>query len=574
MDWVRKPQMRLRSLSVLLLVSVVVTFSAVAVQAQVNGAQDNDRVSISIFDTELKSVVQLLMRETKRNIIIADQDKMKNKVSVALTDMPFETVLRYVAEGAGCDVKKDENGVYIIGAKVNKVSSAPKTVTASNSEDNRLSRAIDNEVYVAARATKVDKIELLNTSPSDMMWILGLYKDKELPKIQKNKFKPGWFKTNQDGSTEAIYAPGEATPTLSDNPSNDNTANRNAAINDESAQSFGGSSRSSGSSRNSGGSSSRSGGFGGNSGGSNRTGGNTGGMTGGNTGGMSGSGGSNLIPEGIEFIMPYELDNSLIVRGDEEGIDELKALINKLDIAPKQIMIKAEFVEMTTTQAKALGINWQLERLSGSINTAFNTPGNITVGYANGNVMATLQTQLSNSNGKLVNAPLISTMNNVGASIEISTTIPYLTSSTVFNSSGNPSTVTVAEFMDITSELYVLPRINNADNSITVYLEPTISDSPGSVDAGSSGKIPIQTDQSLQTTRRVQNGETIVVGGIIRKSETNNVNQIPILGDLPIIGQLFRSTSKDVDDKELLIFLTPTIIPEKPVAGGGIGVTP
>ncbi|MHB1458911.1 MAG: type II secretion system protein GspD, partial [Armatimonadota bacterium] len=103
-------------------------------------------------------------------------------------------------------------------------------------------------------------------------------------------------------------------------------------------------------------------------------------------------------------------------------------------------------------------------------------------------------------------------------------------------------------------------------------LEPTISDSPGSVDTP-NGKIPITTDQSLQTTRRVQNGETIVVGGIIRKSETDNMTQIPLLGDLPIIGQLFRSTSKDTDDKELLIFLTPTIIPEKPVAGGGIGVS-
>lgn len=568
MDWVRKPQLRLRNLSVLVLVSVVISFSVAAVQAQVDGAQqDNDRVSISIFDTELRSVVQLLMKETKKNIMIIDQDKIsKNKVSVTLTDMPFETVLKYVAEGAGCDFKKDENGVYVIGSKVAAPAPEKRAVVAANNEASQISRAIDNEVYVAARFSKVEKIDLINTSPSDMMWIMGLYEQKDFPKVKQARFKPGWFKQNENGQLDPIYVPGGAAPSMTDNPSNNNTANRATAVDEEAAQ-FGGGGFGGGGGRTGG---SGGGGFGG-SGGGGMTGGGIGG--GGMTGGSGGGTGARLVPEGIEFIMPYELDNSLIVRGDEAGIDELKALINKLDIAPRQIMIKAEFVEMTTTQAKALGINWQIERLSGSLNTEFNTPGNISVGYANGNVLATLRTQLSNSNGKLINAPIISTLNNVPASIQISTTIPYLTSQTIFNSNGNPNTVTVAEFLDVTSELLVLPRINNADNSITVYLEPTISDSPGNVSTP-NGNIPIITNQSLQTTRRIQNGETIVVGGIIRKSDSNNVNQIPLLGSLPIIGQLFRSTSKDVNDRELLIFLTPTIVPEKPVAGGGIGVTP
>jgi type II secretory pathway component GspD/PulD (secretin) len=77
----------------------------------------------------------------------------------------------------------------------------------------------------------------------------------------------------------------------------------------------------------------------------------------------------------------------------------------------------------------------------------------------------------------------------------------------------------------------------------------------------------------LNTTRRVMNGETIVVGGFIRKNESTNITQIPLLGSLPLIGPLFRSKSVTGDDTELLIFVTPTIIGEKS-AGASVGVTP
>ncbi|MHB0999330.1 MAG: type II secretion system protein GspD [Armatimonadota bacterium] len=576
MDWVQIPQRRLSSLSVLIMVLVVATFSAGAVQAQVSSPQQaTDRISLSVFDTDLQKVVQLLMKETKQNIIIADQSKMKNKVSVTLSDMPLEAVLGYVVKGAGCEINKDENGVFIISSiKTPEVASVKTNVTPVDDNSNSYAQTIDNSRYIAKRDTKVEKVSLINTSPTDMMWLMGLYEMKDLPKVNNAKFKPGVYQRKSNGDLETLYAPGYATPPMSDSGKDDrSTANRTSDTSEDAAQ-FGG------------------GGFGGNrsggggggfSGGGNRSGGMSGGM-GGNTGGggMMGGGnmgggmsgqGSGLIPEGIEFIMPYEMDNSLIVRGDEEGIDELKSIISKLDIAPKQIMIKAEFVEISTSDATALGINWSLERMSGSVNTEFNTPGQITVGYANGNVMATLKAQLSNNVGKLVNAPLISTLNNVPAEIQVGTSIPYLTSQTVFNSNGNPNTITQAEFMDINSSLIVLPRINNADNSITVFVQPEISDSPGSVETP-NGRIPIESTQTLSTTRRVQNGETIVIGGIIRKSDAMSVNKIPLLGDLPLIGPLFRSTSRDTNDKELLIFLTPSIVPEKPIAGSGIGVTP
>jgi type II secretory pathway component GspD/PulD (secretin) len=100
-----------------------------------------------------------------------------------------------------------------------------------------------------------------------------------------------------------------------------------------------------------------------------------------------------------------------------------------------------------------------------------------------------------------------------------------------------------------------------------------LSDVPTTITT-SEGTIPEVATESLATSRRVGNGETIVIGGLIRKSDTTTVEKIPLLGNLPIVGPLFSNKIKNNDDKELLIFVTPTIVPEKPVAGNGIGVAP
>jgi type II secretory pathway component HofQ len=95
----------------------------------------------------------------------------------------------------------------------------------------------------------------------------------------------------------------------------------------------------------------------------------------------------------------------------------------------------------------------------------------------------------------------------------------------------------------------------------------------GKVYKGPDGtEVPESTTQTLQTNRRVHNGDTIVVGGFVRRSDTSNTSAVPILSRLPLIGSLFRSKSRDAGDRELLIFLTPTIIEDE--GGASIGVQP
>ena len=97
------------------------------------------------------------------------------------------------------------------------------------------------------------------------------------------------------------------------------------------------------------------------------------------------------------------------------------------------------------------------------------------------------------------------------------------------------------------------PRING-DDTVTLDLQPTISAPTG---AAANGQPAPTSTQNLQTTRTVRSGETMVIGGLVTKTDSYTLSKIPILGDLPILGSFFRSRAKDNNDQELLIFVTP-----------------
>ena len=543
----------------LMFMAVAVLGSAPAARAQDDSSQGSlGLISLDVVDADLSKVVLLLARESKQSIIIADQDKMHSKVTATLKQMPLETALKYVVESVGCSWSRSPDGVYIIGGSAQAQPAlvgqgAEFAPTVPLTED----MSGYNRPYEARRDTKVDVIKLYNMRAVDMMWTLGIYNMEDAPKVENAEYKPGVsYIQRGDGQVEPLFFPAQSTPPLTQSlKSNPASALRAPEVSEEAGQGY-----------------------------------PPGPPTAyprnpiapttprpTNVPGGTGTSptGKGLLPEGIEYIIPYEVDNSLIVRGDQEGIEELKAIVSKLDIAPKQIMIKAEFVNISVGDVAKLGIDWNLERLNSTFSAQMGSAGNVRYAYANGNLMATLQTMLTETKAKVINAPLISTLNNVMATITVTQQIPNWVAQNLFTSNGVASTVYIPQPLVVTSYLQVLPRINNADNSITVTISPQLSFT-GKEHASPDGKtsLPDVTSQVLTTTRRVANGETIILGGMIQKSTTDDVTKIPLLADLPFIGPLFRSTSTSTTDNETLIFLTPTIVPERPIAGSGIGVIP
>jgi type II secretory pathway component GspD/PulD (secretin) len=271
------------------------------------------------------------------------------------------------------------------------------------------------------------------------------------------------------------------------------------------------------------------------------------------------------VPEGISYISFDPTDNSFIVEGTDEAIQEFIRLINEFDRAPQQVTIKVEFITTSSSVSRSLGFEFLYSRgavFAGTTPGSFIRTGDpVFLNYGSGNVTARMRTQLLEGFGKVVNAPIIRTLNNQPALVQSSVTTTIFINQVVGNGAGSVIVTPQPFPLNVTTFLLVAPRING-DGTITVALNPQIADF-GQLRRGPDGQeIPDQLFQAVSVVARVKNDETIVLGGLTRKSDQGSEARVPILADLPIIGQFFRSTTRDRNNSELLIFVTPHIVEE------------
>lgn len=281
--------------------------------------------------------------------------------------------------------------------------------------------------------------------------------------------------------------------------------------------------------------------------------------------------------------------NTLFVQDTPRHLEEVQRIINKVDIAVRQVMIESRLVIADETFSKALGARFGITKAtSNATNNAATTGtvggGNGSQALATGNATVQASAQNLNSNlpvagafgalgfsifrlpagfllnlelsaletdgrGKVVSSPRVTTANQQKAMIEQGTQIPYLEAS----SSG---AATIA-FKEATLSLAVTPQIT-PDNKIIMDLEVK-KDRVGRVFAG----VPSIDTQRVQTQVLVGNGETAVLGGIYEHEERTDVDKVPLFGDLPFVGNLFKRTTKTNDKRELLIFITPKVLDEE-----------
>jgi len=158
--------------------------------------------------------------------------------------------------------------------------------------------------------------------------------------------------------------------------------------------------------------------------------------------------------------------------------------------------------------------------------------------------------------GKVISNPRVLTTNQKPAVILNGSQIPFVTPGTV----NSPATVT---FKDVFLCLLVDPQILNNDSLImTVEVQKDAQDPGGSVTTGGF-TVPAIATKRIKTQVRVNNGETLVLGGIFDGDENSSVNKVPLLGDIPVFGNLFKTTHKENKKTELIIFLTPRILDDR-----------
>lgn len=290
-----------------------------------------------------------------------------------------------------------------------------------------------------------------------------------------------------------------------------------------------------------------------------------GGQFGGGRGGAGGAG-AGMRPDGVDSIIAFMPQNSLLVSGDPAGVDKLREILMVLDQPTKQVEISTKFIEVDVTNASSFGIDWMVSNGSTEFFQLGFAPGqavNNVLRWAKGKFEATLGVSLSRNIGTVVNEPRVTTQNNVEAYISFYTTIPFFSATITYNQFGQRSVDFEEDEVEVEQSLYVTPRIN-ADDTVDMYLEPVMEDQTGTVLGPNGEQLPIVTSQELGTQVRVADGETVVLGGMIRKQRKTNTLATPLLSEIPIIGKLFQSRQEDSANSEMLVFVTPRIVRDMP----------
>lgn len=262
-----------------------------------------------------------------------------------------------------------------------------------------------------------------------------------------------------------------------------------------------------------------------------------------------------------------ERTNTLIIKDTEASIANVKRLIQTLDTPVQQVVIEARLVSVDESVGEELGVKWNVSNAHGSSSnptdgkwfaggtSTFSTPsqgGTISLGRLTKNFALdlTLAAYESENRTDVIASPRVTTTNQKEALIEQGYEIPSLTSA----SSG----ATTIEWKKAVLSLKVTPQIT-PDDSVFLDLEITQDEIGETVTTVAGQAASIQT-RSIETSVLVGNGETLVLGGIFQQTITRNTQKIPLLGDIPVVGWLFKSVNNKNQKREVLIFITPHIV--------------
>ncbi|RYE04302.1 MAG: type II secretion system protein GspD [Sphingomonadales bacterium] len=282
-------------------------------------------------------------------------------------------------------------------------------------------------------------------------------------------------------------------------------------------------------------------------------------------------------------VQPAPELNAVVVRGKPQAIASIEQLITDLDVRRPQVLIEAAIAEITGDDAEALAVQLGtsgavLNRVEGA-GTSFSTQtgmpslgailgalgvpaaallgegftGNLAIGD---DFSILVQALGVSSKANLLSTPQITTLDNVVGEIVVGQNVPFVTGSILTNT-GSATPYTTIERKDVGITLRILPRVNAGD---TIRLQVN-QEASSIATANVTGASDLITNRrAINTTVLADNGETIVLGGLISDDYMDVRRQVPILGDIPIVGELFKSRRESRQKRTLFIFLKPTIL--------------
>ncbi len=269
--------------------------------------------------------------------------------------------------------------------------------------------------------------------------------------------------------------------------------------------------------------------------------------------------------------------NRLVVVATPGMIDQIRAIVRDLDVPPVQIMLETEVIEIATDRMFELGIDWNkimhqtvIFAEAGLDGLPPEDPGydelpdkmpfigrgfDASSVYRQAKALEIALDLLEQDGGaKVLSNSKLATLNNRTAEIHIGDVIPY----TVSNLTTGGVVEVQVEKERVGVSVTVTPRAAG-DGHITVTVEPSVSTIVGF--RGPHDEIPWTKERTVKTQVRVKDGQTFVIAGLLSEDETETITKVPLLGDIPVLGYLFRHTATQVKRSDLLIKITPRIIP-------------
>ncbi len=275
--------------------------------------------------------------------------------------------------------------------------------------------------------------------------------------------------------------------------------------------------------------------------------------------------------------------NALVLYAEPEVVATLEEIVRQLDVPRAQVLVEAAIVEISGDISEALGVQWAVDGrgssggLGGtnfsnsglSVGTVLSAlknnvippslPDGAIVGIGNSDFGMLITALSSNSNFNLLSTPSLLTLDNQKAEILVGQNVPFQTGSYTTDAAGANNPFTTVERQDVGVKLKVIPHINDGA-TLRLEIDQEISSLAPASTVTSGASDLITNKRSIKSTVLAEDGQIVVLGGLIQDDVTQSVSKVPLLGDIPWLGALFRS-SKDVHTKRnLMVFLRPMII--------------
>jgi general secretion pathway protein D len=263
-------------------------------------------------------------------------------------------------------------------------------------------------------------------------------------------------------------------------------------------------------------------------------------------------------------------NNALLIYAKRQDYQKIANALRRLDVEPIQVLIEASIFEVTLTGNLQYGLEWYLQGslgsgLQGSAGLNFNTTGAIapvqpgfsySITNGAGAVRAVLSALAQKSLVKVISSPSVMVLNNNTATIQVGNQQPIQSAQTVVSNGIVSNSIT---YKDTGVILSVTPSVN-AGGMVTMQINQAVTD-VGAIDTATGQRSFLQ--RQIGTRVEVHSGQTVTLGGLIKSNVSNGKSGIPVLSDIPYLGNLFSTTSKTEDRTELLVMITPRVLKDR-----------